>query len=222
VYIVYRRFDVLDIYPDDEDRDGHRNVGILRTPNAADSPRRLCQVHSPREHQDQICDTSLLNISAVCGFKHTAVFIDSSVMKSDIQIRMNFTRSACFCFTLNIKKRNKFPRNLCLLLYFNSVHVYRETKLNYKLIIMQIGGRTHNCIALRNFSDFFCRFSRCLHVYKFRLTKNVSRKAESIFIIHFLIIFHMFSYIASLITSKLPQPNGSVNTAFLYPRNFRQ
>jgi hypothetical protein len=40
------------IYPDDDDddRDGHRNVGILRTPNAADSPRRLYQVHSPRKH----------------------------------------------------------------------------------------------------------------------------------------------------------------------------
>jgi hypothetical protein len=36
----------------DDDRDGHRNVGILRTPNAADSPRRLYQVHSPRKHQD--------------------------------------------------------------------------------------------------------------------------------------------------------------------------
>jgi hypothetical protein len=30
------------IYPDD-DRDGHRNVGIQRTPNAANSPRRLYQ-----------------------------------------------------------------------------------------------------------------------------------------------------------------------------------
>jgi hypothetical protein len=28
---------------DDDDRDGHRNVGIQRTPNAADSPRRLYQ-----------------------------------------------------------------------------------------------------------------------------------------------------------------------------------
>jgi hypothetical protein len=27
----------------DDDRDGHRNVGILRTSNAADSPRRLYQ-----------------------------------------------------------------------------------------------------------------------------------------------------------------------------------
>jgi hypothetical protein len=32
------------IYPDDDDRDGHRNVGIQRTPNAADSPRRLYHV----------------------------------------------------------------------------------------------------------------------------------------------------------------------------------
>jgi hypothetical protein len=31
------------IYPDDDDRDGHRNVGIQRTPNAADSPRRFYQ-----------------------------------------------------------------------------------------------------------------------------------------------------------------------------------
>jgi hypothetical protein len=38
-------------YPDYDDRDGHRNVGILRTPKAADSPRRLYQVHSPRKHQ---------------------------------------------------------------------------------------------------------------------------------------------------------------------------
>jgi hypothetical protein len=38
--------------PDDDDRDGHRNVGAIRTPNAADSPRRLHQVHSPRKHQD--------------------------------------------------------------------------------------------------------------------------------------------------------------------------
>jgi hypothetical protein len=31
-------------YPDDDDdRDGHRNVGIQRTPNAADSLRRLYQ-----------------------------------------------------------------------------------------------------------------------------------------------------------------------------------
>jgi len=37
---------------DDDDRDGHRNVGKIRTPNAADSPRRLHQVHSPRKHQD--------------------------------------------------------------------------------------------------------------------------------------------------------------------------
>jgi hypothetical protein len=29
--------------PDDDDRDGHRNVGIQHTPNAADSPRRLYQ-----------------------------------------------------------------------------------------------------------------------------------------------------------------------------------
>jgi hypothetical protein len=35
---------ITNIYPDDDDRDGHRNVGILRTPNAADSPRRLYQV----------------------------------------------------------------------------------------------------------------------------------------------------------------------------------
>jgi hypothetical protein len=35
--------DGLVTYPDDDDRDGHRNVGILRTPNAADSPRRLYQ-----------------------------------------------------------------------------------------------------------------------------------------------------------------------------------
>jgi hypothetical protein len=40
-------------YPDDDDdRDGHQNVSILCTPNAADSPRRLHQVHSPRKHQD--------------------------------------------------------------------------------------------------------------------------------------------------------------------------
>jgi hypothetical protein len=31
---------------DDDDRDGHRNVGILRTPNATDSPRRLYQKRS--------------------------------------------------------------------------------------------------------------------------------------------------------------------------------
>jgi hypothetical protein len=40
------------IYPDDDDRDVHRNVGILRTPNAADRPRRIYLVHSPRKHQD--------------------------------------------------------------------------------------------------------------------------------------------------------------------------
>jgi len=40
VYVVYRRFDVH-LGHDDDDRDGHRNVGILRTPNAADSPRTL-------------------------------------------------------------------------------------------------------------------------------------------------------------------------------------
>jgi hypothetical protein len=32
---------------DDDDREGHRNVGILRTPNAADSPRRLHQGYYP-------------------------------------------------------------------------------------------------------------------------------------------------------------------------------
>jgi hypothetical protein len=32
------------IYPDDDDRDGHQNVDILRTPNVADSPRRLYQI----------------------------------------------------------------------------------------------------------------------------------------------------------------------------------
>jgi hypothetical protein len=32
-------------YPDDDDRDGHRNVGILRTPNTADSPRRIYQIY---------------------------------------------------------------------------------------------------------------------------------------------------------------------------------
>jgi hypothetical protein len=31
--------------PDDDDRDGHRNVGKQRTPNTADSPRRLYQKH---------------------------------------------------------------------------------------------------------------------------------------------------------------------------------
>jgi hypothetical protein len=39
-------------YPNDDDRDGHRNVGILSTPNVADSPRSLYQVHSPWKHQD--------------------------------------------------------------------------------------------------------------------------------------------------------------------------
>jgi hypothetical protein len=29
--------------PDDDDLDGNRNVGTIRTPNAADSPRRLHQ-----------------------------------------------------------------------------------------------------------------------------------------------------------------------------------
>jgi hypothetical protein len=43
--------DVVFSGPDD-DRDGHRNVGTIRTPNAADSPRRLHQIHSPRKHQD--------------------------------------------------------------------------------------------------------------------------------------------------------------------------
>jgi hypothetical protein len=39
---VYRRFDV---------HLGHHHL-YLRTPNAADSPRTLYQVHSPRKHQD--------------------------------------------------------------------------------------------------------------------------------------------------------------------------
>jgi hypothetical protein len=39
-------------YPDVDDRVGHRNVGIQRTPNAADSTRRLHQVYSPRKHRD--------------------------------------------------------------------------------------------------------------------------------------------------------------------------
>jgi hypothetical protein len=30
---------------DDDDQDGQRNIGIQRTPNAADSPRRLYQIH---------------------------------------------------------------------------------------------------------------------------------------------------------------------------------
>jgi hypothetical protein len=35
---------------------GHQNVSTVRTPNTADSLRRLHQVHSPRKHQDlQIC-----------------------------------------------------------------------------------------------------------------------------------------------------------------------
>jgi hypothetical protein len=39
------RFDVhLGHHHQDDDRDGHRNVGTLRTPNAADSPRRLHQI----------------------------------------------------------------------------------------------------------------------------------------------------------------------------------
>jgi hypothetical protein len=33
----------LDFRNNDDDQDGHRNVRILRTPNAADSPRRLYQ-----------------------------------------------------------------------------------------------------------------------------------------------------------------------------------
>jgi hypothetical protein len=31
----------------DDDCDGHRNVGTIHTPNAADSLRRLHQVHLP-------------------------------------------------------------------------------------------------------------------------------------------------------------------------------
>jgi hypothetical protein len=46
--LVFCRIHLLKLlktsYPDDDDRDGHRNVGILRTPNAADSPRRLYQL----------------------------------------------------------------------------------------------------------------------------------------------------------------------------------
>jgi hypothetical protein len=38
--------DVVFSGPDDDDRDGHRNVGTIRTPNAADSPRRLHQTQS--------------------------------------------------------------------------------------------------------------------------------------------------------------------------------
>jgi len=56
VFIIARFSATLSIRvtadPDDDDRDGHRNVGTIRTPNAADSPRRLDQVHSPRKHQD--------------------------------------------------------------------------------------------------------------------------------------------------------------------------
>jgi hypothetical protein len=34
---------------DDDDRDGLRNVGLIRTCDAADSPRRLHQIQSPRK-----------------------------------------------------------------------------------------------------------------------------------------------------------------------------
>jgi hypothetical protein len=37
---------------DDDDQDGHRNVVTICTPNAADSLRRLHQIHLPRKHQD--------------------------------------------------------------------------------------------------------------------------------------------------------------------------
>jgi len=43
VYVLYRRFDDhlgLGLGLDD-DRDGHRNIGTIRTLNVADSPRRL-------------------------------------------------------------------------------------------------------------------------------------------------------------------------------------
>jgi hypothetical protein len=45
---------------DDDDRDGHRNVGILRTPNAADSPRRLyhfrCVLFIPTRYRKGMVD----------------------------------------------------------------------------------------------------------------------------------------------------------------------
>jgi hypothetical protein len=42
---------------DDDDQDGHQHVGTLRTPNAADSPRRLHQItgDDKQEHVKYFC-----------------------------------------------------------------------------------------------------------------------------------------------------------------------
>jgi hypothetical protein len=46
---------------DDDDRDGHRNVGTLRTPNVADSPRRLHQDLESLK-ADHLLDSITINV----------------------------------------------------------------------------------------------------------------------------------------------------------------
>jgi hypothetical protein len=77
---------IIIIYPDDDDRTRTRT----RTPNAADSPRRLYQVHSPRKHQDLFCEVCF--ILPVVGTLECGA--ESSVTFRIISVFQNFEKAA--------------------------------------------------------------------------------------------------------------------------------
>jgi hypothetical protein len=77
--LAAKHFHTSDPDDDDDDRDGHRNVGTILTPNAADSPKRLHQVHSPRKHQDQ-------NIVIISSFLHLCYSVHAFEMYSGLDI----------------------------------------------------------------------------------------------------------------------------------------
>jgi hypothetical protein len=95
----------------------HRNVGIIRTPNAADSPRRLYQVHSPRKHQDLfrctccsfVTDVKLTSLHRIRNYYslHFIIFRDiKKIFQTGIHIL------TCHLFfvwwTILLRKKNTF------------------------------------------------------------------------------------------------------------------
>jgi hypothetical protein len=79
-----------DQIPDDGDRDGPRNVGFIQTPAAADSPRRLRWLYSPRKLRT--INVRIMFLHFILSFANHRRQINSFVMNKCFRLATMATR----------------------------------------------------------------------------------------------------------------------------------
>jgi hypothetical protein len=77
----------------------HRNIGILRTPNAADSPRRLYPVHSPRKHQDLYDTPFSAGAPYWCDYEGVSKSFRTDCLGRELQ-RVELSATRCSCIAI--------------------------------------------------------------------------------------------------------------------------